>query len=784
MRDSMDARVVSAQGWYSKFKDVGLGYGPSFQGLSAIRADPLKHLARASVPLDTTSALFHGPESPYFVHPATLDMCAQLALIAAHGGQVERMSTAYVPSFVGELTLWIPEDQTEPCAFAIAKGERHGLRGAHASVQLKNKNGEILVDIADIRCTAYSKAERSETDASTGGAPYMRLVWKPLLGRMGKQEAQALFPPTAITPSIETMFGDIDRLGMLMVADIADRYGSRRDDGGVSEHHRKFLAWTLRAASRELLDSHEASSLLASARYQEIQDLCTRLNDVVEVSISKRILDHLDEILCGSLSGLQLVRQNDSHSEIYNSGLGMAAAYLQFERIVELLAHENPGMRILEIGAGTGGATRVALAKLDSKSHHRRYRTYTFTDVSSGYFVEARAEFASCHGMDFRVLDIEQEPTSQGFEPVYDLVIASCSLHVTSDVDAALRNARSLLKPGGKLLLLECTQPKLMHGLVLGTLPDYWIGTEQIRVDSPFLPAEEWDRLFLGTGFSGIEVDLGDYPSPCTMISTFLTTAVNTPAPSLPCPEFKVFLANLSRHQGPKVEALCNVIRDRGAEITDISADEICSIPYQSRVIVVSTDIETMYRNQKIFEDVKRVLIQSRSVLWLSLRTDDDASAAHHGLIDGLLRVLSAEQVSIVYASISLDQGDLENSTLMQRIAQLEQDLQKDHGESVHDSEFRVIDGVLHVSRLIPDSALNECRKAAASTDKQLLPIGDQRPLGACFETPGILSSLYFEEDEAFWTPVKDDDIEIRTAAVGLNWKVSALLCKLGERES
>ncbi|KAF1843183.1 polyketide synthase [Cucurbitaria berberidis CBS 394.84] len=776
MSDAMDRRTISASKWYKRFRDVGLDYGESFRRLTELSSDPLLNVAQAKVALQTTSELFNGPESAYLIHPAALDMCAQLALIAAHGGQVEQMSTAYVPSFVGELTIWAPTTHGHDFGTATAKGACRGLRGAYAKAQLVNTSGELMLDIIDIRCTAYSgvsQEQRSVEKAS--GSPYMRLVWKPYLEKMSWEQARTLFPPTETTGGMENMFADVDKLGALMVIDIAENFGDHASDLDLTDHFQKFLAWAGRMANSASSMAIEAAATSSADRISLINELCIKLQDVVEVPISKRIYDNLDNILTGTKSSLEVIRQDDSHSKMYNSGLGISAAYTQLERIVDLLAHANPGMNILEIGAGTGGATRVALRTLDGENYLRRYHTYTFTDVSHGYFLEARKEFSQYHGLDFGVLDIEQAPSSQGFEPIYDLVIASCSIHVTKDINLTLSNARSLLQPGGKLLILECTQPKITHGLVLGTLPDYWIGTEEARKDSPFLPVEAWQTMLCEAGFSGIDIELDDYPQPYTMISTFLTSAVEVG--TLPVALDQA----LSELDSTPVQIVSFFGLNPASYIDNLKANHLTgptyawldsseNLPEQSRVIVLSNGSSPLPNSNSQFSAIKRVLSKSQSVLWINIADDSIDSYPYVGVVNGLLRVMAAENPSIVYTSVSVSTGDLENDSSMEQILELHGTLLT-KGESSLNAEYQIVDGTLSISRLIADNDLNERSLHVQTTDAQLLPIGDQPPLAASFATPGILSSVFFEEDTAFWKPLSDNQIEVRTVAVGLNWK-------------
>ncbi|EJT76975.1 hypothetical protein GGTG_06889 [Gaeumannomyces tritici R3-111a-1] len=84
---------------------------------------------------------------------------------------------------------------------------------------------------------------------------------------------------------------------------------------------------------------------------------------------------------------------------------------------VGLVSDKDPGgLRIIEVGAGTGAADR-------------------FTADSSI--------------LDFATLDIESDPTDQGFEPEsYDLVVAVNVLHATKSIKETLEHCFKLLRPG------------------------------------------------------------------------------------------------------------------------------------------------------------------------------------------------------------------------------------------------------------------------------------------------------------------------------------------------
>ena len=78
--------------------------------------------------------------------------------------------------------------------------------------------------------------------------------------------------------------------------------------------------------------------------------------------------------------------------------------------------------------------------------------------MSTSFFVNANIEFGQYDDIEYKVYDMERYPDEQDIEPAsLDLVIASCTVHVTANIVSTLQSIRKLLKPGGKLLLSEIT---------------------------------------------------------------------------------------------------------------------------------------------------------------------------------------------------------------------------------------------------------------------------------------------------------------------------------------
>jgi len=192
--------------------------------------------------------------------------------------------------------------------------------------------------------------------------------------------------------------------------------------------------------------------------------------------------------------------------------------------LVTQVSNRFPSLNIFEIGAGTGATTSAVLSALGDA-----YSSYTFTDISSGFFMAAEERFASEAGrMIFKTFNMEKEPAGQGFvEGSYDVVVAVNVLHVAADVTAMMSNVRRLLKPGGFLIVGELTSTELLFsGMTVGTLPGWWIGAETDRPWGPLLNLHQWDAVLKKTGFGGIDTVTPDI-STSLPISVYVAQAID-----------------------------------------------------------------------------------------------------------------------------------------------------------------------------------------------------------------------------------------------------------------
>ncbi|QKW37147.1 SDR family NAD(P)-dependent oxidoreductase [Actinomadura sp. NAK00032] len=284
----------------------------------------------------------------------------------------------------------------------------------------------------------------------------------------------------------------------------------------------------------------------------------------------------LPDLLAGreTAAGLLAGGGADLLEQFHRAGPLCTAANRVVRAAVEGIVRRWPAdrpLRVLELGAGTGGTTDALLPALPAD----RTR-YTATDADEAVVNRLRQRFAASDLVEYAALDIDRAPAGQDVaEGAFDLVVAVNVLHLAEDVTAALDHARALLAPGGLLLAAE---PHRLGALlpVFGLLAEFWrFADRDVRPDSPLLPREQWSDLLVDAGFTAIgatgdggEPEHGDFsvllagaPQPAA------AQARRTAPARLPrAGEGDAWV--IAAEDGPGAAgALADVLRDRGARV-------------------------------------------------------------------------------------------------------------------------------------------------------------------------------------------------------------------------
>jgi len=197
------------------------------------------------------------------------------------------------------------------------------------------------------------------------------------------------------------------------------------------------------------------------------------------------------------------VYQGNAGADFFNGVLADTAVAYVCERLAR---NPTAEIRILEIGAGTGGTTASVLPALVPFKDH--IREYCYTDISKAFLMHAAEHYAPEHAyLTTRLFDVSQPIDGQGIDADrYDLAIAANVLHATRNIRHALRNAKAVLKKNGLLLLNELHDVPLLVHLTFGLLEGWWLDEDPaLRMPgNPGLAPHTWQRVLEEVGFRSV----------------------------------------------------------------------------------------------------------------------------------------------------------------------------------------------------------------------------------------------------------------------------------------
>ncbi|KAI0405426.1 putative polyketide synthase [Xylaria palmicola] len=223
---------------------------------------------------------------------------------------------------------------------------------------------------------------------------------------------------------------------------------------------------------------------------------------------------NLARVLSGATDGVKLIFGNPQGRELVAGLYGdwpiNRATYAATEdfltRLVDRLrasgAITDMGdpLRILEMGAGTGGTTKrlvPLLAKLGVPVE------YTFTDLSPSLVAQARKTWLKEYPfMRFAVHDIEKPPSSE-FVGSQHLVIASNAVHATRSLQDSTRYIRNMLRSDGFLCLIEMTRPMYWVDIVFGLFEGWWMMSD--GRDHIIAHEKRWEADLHASGYGHVD---------------------------------------------------------------------------------------------------------------------------------------------------------------------------------------------------------------------------------------------------------------------------------------
>ncbi|KAL8365087.1 hypothetical protein RB595_004079 [Gaeumannomyces hyphopodioides] len=505
---------------------------------------------RVAVPARPT---LHRSEKGLLVHPGLPDAPFQVLSLAYSWPRDGRPWPLHVPVSIRSIKIDVAaarasvDDTSLPFdSIVTADGSVTGEPGIAGDVNVFTRDGsQGLVQVEGIRVIPFAAAAESQ-DTQMFFTNVQAVAFPD--GELAMQQAPGV---SSRATKDETELGWLlERISHFYLARLV-REIRPGEEARAEWHHQKLMNFARHAVSEVASGRQPYGKREWAADVDNPASLMRAIDAVqdrlVEVRLMRSVGEHLAEAVRGRTVILEHMLKDGMLNQYYVDSLGLRTHTALLAQMIGQLTHVNPRMRILEIGGGTGGATKSILRRIGPAG----FEQYTLTEISSGFFGTAQGVFsqllppAAFGRMSFKVLDAEKDVLGQGFaEGSYDLLIAFIVLHATRDLEQTLRNVRKLLRPGGYLVMLEVTSNVAMRfSFTMGGLEGWWLGAESGRPWTPYVSSAEWHSMLLQSGFTGVEAatpEIDTLPRPHGVLVSRATderlNAIISPASELSSP--------------------------------------------------------------------------------------------------------------------------------------------------------------------------------------------------------------------------------------------------------
>ncbi|RYP13804.1 hypothetical protein DL767_010583 [Monosporascus sp. MG133] len=776
--------TVDADLAYSMFAKIGLKYTGAFRAIDK----SVRCLDYAYATARWDPGLL---SSDYAVHPTMLDVAFQTLFLARAHPASGQIATALLPSHIRRVRV-------DPSVHVL-DGPVHAAFETWATKQAATSlTGDLnIYDAASGRMFVQVEGLATNTvggqDAAQDRPIFAKTVWTRDTVVSGltapKRDADKDSRLLRLTAALE-------RASLFYTKRLLADIGGD-DRTAFRWHHQRML---------EAFEGHlelvakGQHPVLQSSWLDDDEDMLREADaahlDSIELKFIHAIGNNIASVVRGQANLLEIVNKDDLLNRFYMEDSGCIEINGFVARAAKEIAFKFPHCNMLEIGAGTGGTTWSVLNQLEDA-----YDSYTYTDISAGFFANAAQKFADfANKMVFKTLDIGKEPASQGFvDHTYDIVIAANVLHATHNLQTTLHNVRQLLRPGGYLLLFETTGVHTLRvPFCFGGFEGWWLGEEPERRLRPIVSGYEWDAVLQDSGFSGVDSlfqDVADKRS--HTLSLIASQAVDTSflrlrepifaeADAASPPDAPLLLLGgstlttskllaevrklLPRAWRPLLRTAAGLEAFTPAAVLSPGTDVLCVCDIDEPLLAGPMTDARMAALQTL-------LMNARNLLWVTSAETGRGHAPRASMFRGIARVMPTEvpQLQVQVLGLELDGPEplMTPATAARHCAEAFLRLRlmamaRDNDDALaalwaHEPEIEILaDGQTVIPRVVADHALNEVYLASKGIITKTVTAADVSIRAV--PDPGKMTLQIANDIEAAPAPAEKARIRVRYA--------------------
>ncbi|RMJ10268.1 hypothetical protein CDV36_010105 [Fusarium kuroshium] len=769
------SRPIDSHVFYGNAAENGLQYGDSFRLGQDIHWDGND---TAVMRVDVTKPRYR---TSSLVHPAVLDQ-------AFH---VLRASTGQQPACNGPVRLddaWFAASGWQMCSIRwMARSccnrldRLHGDHGEEGLVYALADDGSVLCAIRKVVASGQSKGTK-ETERKL----LHRIEWKPALGLMDPERLRQLCRANTFSRDETSILANHAELCSTLDL-VAARILRHLDRTKVPDSLRRHVEWIEHHVSKMSPETIQASEGITNVQVE------AQLSHVEEVLPAWKVYTacarSLPEILAGQVDPLQVVFGSNLADIFYADLFQYLCADGRLGTILDLAAHENPTLRILEVGAGTGGMTTHVLTALQERENRTgglSFAEYTYTDISPAFFERAMSRWPDLQSqgrLSFKTLDLDRDVEAQGFETgSYDIVVAACVLHATPDLEATIRNVRKALRPGGQLILLEViNSDDIATNFMAGLLPGWWVAREEWRPHSAAVPENLWDKCLRANGFSGNDVVIRDFKNdPCHIMSVIVSTAVEKKGEvtNMVPPQGRLIL--VVEDQDSKQQELAKSVlahidpgNSRESITCGFSMDQLTSVFKESTGNDTIICLYEVYNKpllsaltEESFACLQLLVNEASRLLWATASGIDSPQSCQYSVAQGFLRSIRAEQTDCHIVTLTIeDNADLSAASVL--IGKI---FRQAYGPSASkEVEYLARDGLVLTGKAVEDVTYNATLGSLLAPHLQTRKWANAEALQLSLGRNDSSETFRFVPDARHDTELEPHEVEIEAKAWGLS---------------
>jgi acyl transferase domain-containing protein/acyl-CoA synthetase (AMP-forming)/AMP-acid ligase II/alkylation response protein AidB-like acyl-CoA dehydrogenase/NADPH:quinone reductase-like Zn-dependent oxidoreductase/acyl carrier protein/ubiquinone/menaquinone biosynthesis C-methylase UbiE len=731
--------------FYQTCQDRGIVYGKDFQAIDRLWCSDHQALGHIQLPS-------HLANSTYQIHPVLLDAAFQVIGAALPDEQT------YLPVGFSRLIYHQPLEKT---LWSAVK-----CRSSHpvmVDIDLFNAEGKLCATVESLRLRHPGESKPWAEDW------LYRVEWRsqPLAQLPSPIDLSAQVTPAVsvlvqqpeilaygqLLPQLEQLSFAYLTQAFRALGGLPQQFTTAAIAQQVAAPHQRLLHRLLEIlAENGILQQHgEEWHRLDSLPEIEPSTLLQSLQEnypqaIAELTLLDRCGSQLAAVLQGKIDPVQLLFPDgdlQTLTQLYQDSPGAKLMNATVQQVVQAAIQKrgNSPLRVLEIGAGTGGTTAHLLPLFDAATTE-----YTFTDISPLFTIKAQERFQDYSFVQYQTLDIERSPQSQGYTlESYDIILAANAIHATQDLCQSLTHIHQLLNPGGLLILLEGVEPMVWVDLIFG-LTEGWWRFNDFRSRHPLITTEQWRSLLQDCGFE-----------PAT-----ITPQLERSAPQ------SVILGQATRTRNWLIlgdrqglgETLVEQLRRQFQSVTLVAAD----LPFDAQMIPTTPlnviylpgldvsqhqpEVDAQKLSCHVLELVQSLIARSSTNLYLVTQSSVPEQGAipsvASSVLGGLTKVIRLEHPALNCRCIGLDT----------RLPQAEQaqTLLREITTATPESQVSWHQQQRYVPRLM-----------------RYQPDPIDHPQRLIISQRGTLENLSFQP--ALRHPPLDDQVEIRVHATGLNFR-------------